>query len=279
MPGRILPRGGAGHSVAVPVQASKPPELVSLLNSSTHLLASGSEHDPAERPHKGAKGLSQRENTSPLPKEGSRGSLYSPLEKAAIYSPFLLSLCASDTQQHSENAVLSPGEAEHLQHRAQAAKGGSLRTPWRCTRGTGLRSTQLSPSSIPAPLPPQNHPNSARSPSTDLYPQLGRLSPRRATITGSLQPWAQTPAPPGEAHRRLPELGWSRVVVPGGGSCPQPCPGHAPSRCSCRDKALQGAQGRRAGGASPCRGGTGSWAGPTPLRVPSAGPHDWDKSP
>lgn len=177
MPGRILPRGGAGHSVAVPVQASKPPELVSLLNSSTHLLAPGSEHDPAERPHKGAKGLSQRENTSPLPKEGSRGSLYSPLEKAAIYSPFLLSLCASDTQQHSENAVLSPGEAEHLQHRAQAAKGGSLRTPWRCTRGTGLRSTQLSPSSIPAPLPPQNHPNSARRPQYRPVPAAGQAQP------------------------------------------------------------------------------------------------------
>lgn len=139
------------------------------------------------------------------------------------------------------------------------------------------------PSSAPAPSQPLSLPRTTRTqpagPSTDLYPQLGRLSPRRATITGSLQPWAQTPAPPGEAHRRLPELGWSRVVVPGGGSCPQPCPGHAPSRCSCRDKALQGAQGRRAGGASPCRGGTGSWAGPTPLRVPSAGPHDWDKSP
>lgn len=144
-------------------------------------------------------------------------------------------------------------------------------------QGSAPPSTTLAPSrTLFLPRTTQIQP---ADPSTDLYLQLGRLSPRRANIPGSLQPRAQTPAPPEEAHRWLPELGWSRVVVPGGGSCPQPCPGHAPSFCFCRDKALQGAQGRRAGGALPCHRGMGSWAGPTPLRVPSAGPHDWDKSP
>lgn len=176
MPGRILPRGGAGHSAAVPVQASKPPELLPLLNSSTHLLAPGSEPDPTERPHKGAKGLSQRGQHLAPAQGGLQGRFVLVLEKAAIYSPFLLSLCTSHTAALRKCRV-QPTGSEHLQHRAQAAKGGSLRTPWRCTQGTGLRSTQHNPSSIPAPLPPQNHPNSAHRPQYRPVPAAGQAQP------------------------------------------------------------------------------------------------------
>lgn len=125
MRGQILPRDGAGHSTAVPVQDSEPPELIALLNSSTRLLAPGSKPDPAETPAREQRVCPSGDSASPLPKEGSTGGLYSPLEKAAIYGPFLLPLCTSDTpQQHSENAVFGPREAEHLQHRHRAAQGG-----------------------------------------------------------------------------------------------------------------------------------------------------------
>lgn len=291
-----MPRDGAGRSAAVPVQNSKPPEPVALINISAHFLTTASKLTLRRDARSRSRGVVTAETVAPPPPPRSdarrlRGrGRPRPEKKTAVWGPFLPEPSVHPTHQRAaacraRGCFFPSWEEYSLKEESGREEEGVPEHPTGMGRG-GPHSSSLHRALQPvlAPLPPpQKKPaGTARtSTDTDLYSQPGWMSPRRANAAGSAglraQPLPGTVPSPGCAGRPL--RGTAPTAAPG------PPPAHAPSHPAGRAGAPRRIRSGRAsppshGWTEPREGAGQPRPPPSPLPsvcIASAAPHDGDK--